>query len=205
MDIWYNDFNSFFDINNLLIYVTTSDMVYIEKLNTILRLSMYISILLFAVLNDRRAFFLVIIVAIITYILYSVENNQEEYIDIDYDRVINKEKYTEEKCTKPTIENPFMNVMMNEYQDNPKRGKACDVDQVKEYVDDYFENTLYRSVDDIYNKDSSTRQYYTMPNTNIPNDQEGFANFCYGDMISAKEGNEFALGRNQPRLGSTYT
>lgn len=190
MDIWYNDLNSFFDINNLLIYFPTSDMVYIEKLNTILRLSMYISILLFAVLNDRRAFFLVLIVAIITYILYSVENNQEEYIDIDYDRVINKEKYTEEKCTKPTIENPFMNVMMNEYQENPKRGKACDVDQVKEYVDDYFENTLYRSVDDIYNKDSSTRQYYTMPNTNIPNDQEGFANWLYKiPEKTCKEGN----------------
>jgi hypothetical protein len=190
MDIWYNDFNSFFDINNLLIYFPTSDMVYIEKLNTILRLSMYISILLFAVLNDRRAFFLVIIVAIITYILYSVENNQEEYREIDYDRVINKEQYTEETCTKPTMENPFMNVMMNEYQENPKRGKACDVDQVKEYVDDYFENTLYRSVDDIYNKDSSTRQYYTMPNTNIPNDQEGFANWLYKiPEKTCKEGN----------------
>lgn len=190
MDIWYNDLNSFFDINNLLIYFPTSDMVYIEKLNTILRLSMYISILLFAVLNDRRAFFLVMIVAIITYILYSVENNQEEYREIDYDRVINKEQYTEEKCTKPTMENPFMNVMMNEYQENPKRGKACDVDQVKEYVDDYFENTLYRSVDDIYNKDSSTRQYYTMPNTNIPNDQEGFANWLYKiPEKTCKEGN----------------
>lgn len=190
MDIWYNDLNSFFDINNLLIYFPTSDMVYIEKLNTILRLSMYISILLFAVLNDRRAFFLVMIVAIITYILYSVENNQEEYREIDYDRVINKEQYTEEKCTKPTMENPFMNVMMNEYQENPKRGKACDVDQVKEYVDNYFENTLYRSVDDIYNKDSSTRQYYTMPNTNIPNDQEGFANWLYKiPEKTCKEGN----------------
>jgi hypothetical protein len=190
MDIWYNDLNSFFNINNLLIYFPTSDMVYIEKLNTILRLSMYISILLFAVLNDRRAFFLVMIVAIITYILYSVENNQEEYREIDYDRVINKEQYTEEKCTKPTMENPFMNVMMNEYQENPKRGKACDVDQVKEYVDDYFENTLYRSVDDIYNKDSSTRQYYTMPNTNIPNDQEGFANWLYKiPEKTCKEGN----------------
>jgi len=190
MDIWYNDLNSFFNINNLLIYFPTSDMVYIEKLNTILRLSMYISILLFAVLNDRRAFFLVMIVAIITYILYSVENNQEEYREIDYDRVMNKEQYTEEKCTKPTIENPFMNVMMNEYQENPKRGKACNVDQVKEYVDDYFENTLYRSVDDIYNKDSSTRQYYTMPNTNIPNDQEGFANWLYKiPEKTCKEGN----------------
>lgn len=190
MDIWYDDLNSFFNINNLLIYFPTSDMVYIEKLNTILRLSMYISILLFAVLNDRRAFFLVIIVAIITYILHSVENSHEEYREIDDTKVLLNENYVEEKCTKPTMQNPFMNVTMNEYQENPKRGRACDVDQVKNYVDDYFENTLYRSVDDIYNKDSSTRQYYTMPNTNIPNDQEGFANWLYRiPEKTCKEGN----------------
>lgn len=190
MDIWYDDLNSFFNINNLLIYFPTSDMVYIEKLNTILRLSMYISILLFAVLNDRRAFFLVIIVAIITYILHSVENSHEEYREIDDTKVLQNENYVEEKCTKPTMQNPFMNVTMNEYHENPKRGRACDVDQVKNYVDDYFENTLYRSVDDIYNKDSSTRQYYTMPNTNIPNDQEGFANWLYKiPEKTCKEGN----------------
>jgi hypothetical protein len=151
---------------------------------------MYISILLFAVLNDRRAFFLVIIVAIITYILHSVENSHEEYREIDDTKVLQNENYIEEKCTKPTMQNPFMNVTMNEYQENPKRGRACDVDQVKNYVDDYFENTLYRSVDDIYNKDSSTRQYYTMPNTNIPNDQEGFANWLYKiPEKTCKEGN----------------
>jgi hypothetical protein len=52
--------------------------------------------------------------------------------------------------------------------------------------------------------DHSMRNFYTNPSTTIPNDQEGFANFCFGDMISAKEGNEFALGRNMPRLGGTY-
>jgi hypothetical protein len=52
--------------------------------------------------------------------------------------------------------------------------------------------------------DHSMRNFYTNPSTTIPNDQEGFANFCFGDMISAKEGNEFALARNMPRLGSTY-
>ena len=29
-----------------------------------------------------------------------------------------------------------------------------------------------------------------------------FAEFCYGDMVSAKEGNELALARNLPRIGS---
>ena len=41
-----------------------------------------------------------------------------------------------------------------------------------------------------------------MPNTEVPSNQREFAEFCYGDMVSAKEGNEFALTRNHPRLGS---
>lgn len=43
------------------------------------------------------------------------------------------------------------------------------------------------------------RQFYSTANTTIPNDQGGFAEFCYGDMISAKEGNMFASVRNNPR------
>jgi hypothetical protein len=34
--------------------------------------------------------------------------------------------------------------------------------------------------------------FNTNPNTQIPNDQAGFADFCYGNMPSCKEGNEFA-------------
>ena len=48
----------------------------------------------------------------------------------------------------------------------------------------------------------SMRNFYTNPSTTIPNDQKGFSEFLYGDMISAKEGNPIALARQQPRLGS---
>ena len=34
--------------------------------------------------------------------------------------LLQNENYIEEKCTKPTMQNPFMNVTMNEYQENPK-------------------------------------------------------------------------------------
>jgi hypothetical protein len=43
--------------------------------------------------------------------------------------------------------------------------------------------------------------FYTTPNTTIPNDQKGFAEFCFGDMISCKQGNEMACQRFNPRLG----
>ena len=46
------------------------------------------------------------------------------------------------------------------------------------------------------------RNFYTTASTTIPNDQEGFSQFLYGDMISSKEGNPISLGRQNPRLGS---
>jgi hypothetical protein len=44
----------------------------------------------------------------------------------------------------------------------------------------------------------SMRQWYSTPNTKVMNDQKEFAEFCYGDMISCKEGNELACTRNAP-------
>jgi hypothetical protein len=32
------------------------------------------------------------------------------------------------------------------------------------------------------------RQFYTTPNTLVPNNQKDFAQFCYGNMASCKDG-----------------
>jgi len=49
--------------------------------------------------------------------------------------------------------------------------------------------------------ESSMRQFHPVANTRIPNDQGAFAKFCYGEMKSCKEGDEFACGRINSRLG----
>jgi type III restriction enzyme len=48
-------------------------------------------------------------------------------------------------------------------------------------------------------KKSVMRPFYSNPGTTIPNDQGAFADFCYGSMISCKEGNAFACARNLSR------
>ncbi len=128
--------------------------------------------------------------------------------------------------TNPKENNPMMNVLLPEINYNPTRNEAAPAfnaevekkinNSTKDYVVDttfsdesakqkeYIKRKLFSDLGDSYTFDYSMRNFYTNPNTTIPNDQEGFANFCFGDMISAKEGNEFALGRNQPRLGGTY-
>jgi hypothetical protein len=128
--------------------------------------------------------------------------------------------------TSPQKENPMMNVLLPEISYNPTRNEAAPSYNVavekeinnstKNYVVDttfsdektkqreYIKRKLFSDLGDNYDLDTSMRNFYTNPNTTIPNDQGGFANFCFGDMISAKEGNEFALGRWQPRIGGTY-
>lgn len=128
--------------------------------------------------------------------------------------------------TNPKQNNPMMNVLVPEVIYNPTRNEAAPAfnaevekkinNNTKDYVVDttfsdesskqkeYIKRKLFSDLGDSYMFDHSMRNFYTNPNTTIPNDQEGFANFCFGDMISAKEGNEFALARHMPRLGGTY-
>ena len=128
--------------------------------------------------------------------------------------------------TNPKQNNPMMNVLVPEVVYNPTRNEAAPAfnaeverkinNNTKDYVvettfadestkqKEYIKRKLFSDLGDSYMFDHSMRNFYTNPSTTIPNDQAGFANFCFGDMISAKEGNEFALARHQPRLGGTY-
>ena len=55
---------------------------------------------------------------------------------------------------------------------------------------------LFKDLGEQYVFEQSLRQFHSNPNTQIVNDQTGFAEFCYGNMVSCKEGNLFACARN---------
>jgi hypothetical protein len=113
--------------------------------------------------------------------------------------------------TAPTTKNPMMNVLLSEYKDDPDRKKALEYDDethalINEKVKSKVIATvgdprIFRGMNNDVGFENSMRNFYTTPNTRIPNDQEGFGKFCYGDMVSSKEGNEAALLRNGARIG----
>ena len=119
----------------------------------------------------------------------------------------------------PTPQDPLMNVLLTDIQDHPNRPAAepafnpdveRDINQsTKTFaVNDMdgntanFEDRLFRDLGDNYEFSNSMRNYFATPNTRIPNDQHAFAEFCYGSMISCKEGNMMACARANPVLGS---
>jgi hypothetical protein len=124
--------------------------------------------------------------------------------------------------TTPTIQNPMMNVLLPEISYNPTRDEAAPAynpeveKEINHSTEGYvvldFEpknmteaeklrKKLFADLGDKYEFDDSMRTFYTNPNTTIPNDQKGFAEFCFGDMISCKQGNEMACQRFNPVIG----
>jgi hypothetical protein len=125
--------------------------------------------------------------------------------------------------TTPTVANPMMNVLLPEIAYNPQRKQAAlaynpkvekeinHTTEVATVLDfepknlteaEKLRKKLFADLGDKYEFDDSMRSFYTNPSTTIPNDQKAFAEFCYGSMISCKEGNEFACQRFNPVLGS---
>lgn len=95
-------------------------------------------------------------------------------------------KYEKAICRKPTKDNPFMNPLLNDITTYPELSPvACnsDDDEIKDKIVDCYNEELYRDVSDLFERQNSQRQFYTMPQV-YPNDQKAFADWCYkGDNI----------------------
>lgn len=187
--IWYEDPGSFITYSNYLSILPTQDMTTEEKINAIVRFFMYLGIALSLIRADYRYLFFGIIVALISIPLYQNEQNQLQKIEKflekqDLDVVNNK------VCARSTVDNPFMNPSIADIKYNPNRPAACDVnnDKVQKVMSKNFYSRLFRDIDDLYGKNASERQFYTIPGSTIPNDQSGFAAWCYGHGATCREG-----------------
>jgi hypothetical protein len=176
----------------------TDDMTSDEKLNAISRFVILLSLLGLVLTQSIRFLW----IGVATLLIITIYHNAQ---------VTTQEAFTQETTrTVPTQKNPLMNVLLPEINGNPNRGKALAYTpktekKIMEKVKKGLDPRIYRGTNNELDLEYSMRQFYTNPSTTVPNNQEEFATFCYGDMISAKEGNKAALERHNPRLGSVYT
>ena len=126
-------------------------------------------------------------------VILDTENSSDEYENIENIENIEEKK----QCTKPTIDNPFMNVTMKDYL-NIKDGKivdrppACDTTdpEIKKEIDIMFKNNLFQDIDDLFEKFNSQRQFYTTASTTIPNDRDSFQKWLYASSKTCKQDQE---------------
>lgn len=192
-----NDISILYNKDRLSYFFPSKTMTLEERLNSLVRLGFYISIVLIVYKKDYSLISIGIFFLIMTYVVYenrSEESKREESelvekltnnIDLH-----NFKTYREAKLKKdlksevdPVLGNPFGNVTFVDYLDNPDRGPAKDITdpEVKKEIDVYFNKYLYNDITDVFGKVNSQRQFYTMPSTEIPNDRESYQNWLYGE------------------------
>jgi hypothetical protein len=174
-----------------------------DKLNAVTRTILVMTTL--GYLSSRS--FNIIVSGIVTLVvivaLYKskAKNNLENF---DIREKAEEIKLLTSTLTKPTPKNPYMNFMMTDYVDEPNKKAALPSfnsaveKKVNEAVVKNLDPRLFRDIGDAMGFDAFSRNFHTMPNTTNPNDQTAFAEFCYGNMKSCKEGDCFGYINSCP-------
>lgn len=191
-NIWYRDPASFVRLDNLPKIIPLQSMTYVQQLNAVMRFSIYFSLIMFFVKQNILVWYFALFIAFLTIFMYEFysknTNMQKELynkINVMYDE--HKDKF----CSLPSQNNPFMNVLMNEYSEFPNRPEACDINnsKVRKQAEKFFDHNVYKDVDDIWSRKSSSRNWHTVPSSQIPNDRESFQSWLYKTGKTCKEGN----------------
>lgn len=216
---WAEDPNIILSQKYILQLFPVEKMTLNEKLNAITRLIVLLSIVGFAYSKSFRLLIISAIMIFCIYLLHLYENRKiieekEGYRNPAEDLVgasgAQRKLY---EFDTPAVNNPFGNVLMTDYEDNPNKKPAPPIEdntetileKTKEMViktnpgQPDIADKLFSDLGDNFNFEQSMRPFYSNANTEIPNDQNAFAEFCYGSMISCKEGNNFACARNLQR------
>lgn len=198
---WSEQPQILYDNDRMIEFFPTKDMTTNEKLNALSRFFIYLGILLFIVVRNYNLFFIPIIALSIIYLVRHNDTLSHRFDLEQFDEKIKDELGIKQDtrlkidavgdiCQMPTPNNPFMNVLISDYTDNPQRPPACSLadDDVKSETEKYFNYNLYKDVEDIWDKRNSQRQYVTMPGTTIPNDRDSFMKWCWKTTNVCKDG-----------------
>ena len=213
--IWIQNIDVIFQKDRLLEIIPTNDMTYSEKLNALMRISIYIGISLWLLKSNYVFLYIPLGMGLFQYILYKLDNTKFateiikedltlDEIKMEFANVDERSSKTTNQvtCVTPTVENPFMNPLANESRYRQPACKSFNDKGLQDRITGYFDDNLFKDPSDIYDKNNSQRQFFTMPYTTYPNDQGTFANWLYGRPPSCKDGNgNQCVANNMERLG----
>jgi len=215
---WGENPNVLLNTEHMLEFFPTEDMTYNQKLNAISRSVIILTIIGYVYSNSVRILIVSVLSLLAIYVLHHYHKKGKSKENFENPALEILESSTFDRglvFDTPTPLNPLSNVMLPDYDYNPEKKPAppsfgektqnAILENAKQLVMDAnpgqpdIADKLFRSLGDQLMFEQSMQPFVSNPATTIPNDQEAFAEFCYGSMISCKEGNKFACARNLER------
>lgn len=212
--IWYKDISNFINNDNYNTFFPTQYMSFEEKLNSLYRLVIYTLVLSYLwTFNFKMSVSLIILAGLLSIFIYEIYIHNKLKNPVNVENLFQKptEKFMDElnddrKCIKPTENNPMSNVLIASYPDNlkpedfpdkneelSKYYEACSVSDpnIKKSMEEKLEHNLYRSIDDVFGRKASERQWVSLPNEPLLNSQKKFGEWLYGDVNKTNKTVEF--------------
>lgn len=122
---WTDDISILVNPDRLTEFWVSGDLHDIEKLNAMMRFSIYIAIILSLYNKNPKYFVVVVVCAIITFFInrYALQkfNCPENFENQDENQITIDDK---KKFRTPTLNNPYMNSSVYDLQDPKKRKRA---------------------------------------------------------------------------------
>jgi hypothetical protein len=174
--LWTHDPAGLFAKDKLYKFVPQPYMDIPTAMNSLVRFTVYFSVLAAIASRDVRYFLLIPAVLVFTVLAVNLFPNPRalEAFTESVSRQVNK-------YTMPTGKNPFMNPLLTEIHDNPDRADAAPISSnaVKREVEKAFQETtdLYMDTSDKFDMAQSMRTFHTIQSATIPSDQDGFLKF----------------------------
>jgi hypothetical protein len=173
--IWYKDPTILFAADAWSKFIPTDGMSTAERLNSTVRFSIYFASLFFLTTGVTTYVLAIPVVMGITILMYTYFPNGTTLEPFKIDLSAKKVR---EAYTMPTANNPFMNVLLTEIQDDPNRGDAAPTNRrdVKAEVYKTFQKTsdIHMDTTDLFDQSQAMRTFHTLQSAKVPNDLDGF-------------------------------
>jgi hypothetical protein len=204
VSFWLENPNILLNKNYIAEIWPNDDFDLAQKLNAMTRLIVILTILGYFLTKSPYIPVSAIVSLVILVIIYKSKDRKEGFIT----RKSDLKKILVDEFTMPTKKNPVMNILINEYKENPTRKPAAPSynDEVHAEINEKAhkqDKRLFANLGDNIAFENSMRSFHTMPNTQIPNHQKEFAEFCYGNMPSCKEGSTLQCSKNNAIFRTT--
>jgi hypothetical protein len=205
----------------------TQEMTFLQSLNAVTRLVILVALFTIIVTGSFRFIFILFATLGAIWLLWYTKMEKEKSKEKTKNSVplegfmnpttvlLSANPPSLDVFQQPSSTNPLGNTLMTDYDYNPNKKPAAPSfnSQINEDILQKAKQTvielnpdqpeiadkLFHDLGEQLVFEQSMRSFYSNPGTTIPNDQAAFADFCYGSMVSCKEGNQFACARNLSR------
>lgn len=182
---WWKDPAVLFGANNWTNFFPDPDAPMSDAYNALVRFTIYGGVLLWLVTQNMRYLIAIPAVMLSTFALHAIYPPKEGFTARQHIHHIS--------CTKPTADNPYMNLQVHEISSNPQRSPACDLSlpAVSKAADSFLRNPADDAMDmnDSRSRKALERSFVAQPVSTVPNDLDSVKKFFYGDWGQSRKHN----------------